>query len=134
MCILTKPSGPALGPLIDYSASQGFVAVNTAGCVSRLTGDVSATGCASKISALKECEEAACVNCLVTDDASLVALNQCTTDADGLACQAYAGPASCSDPMKDAGATAACFIGDTDFDAAYDAVVPMFCLKGYDGG
>src|SRR5262249_43300772 len=58
-CILTQPTAVALGPLIDHT-SQGFVSLNTAGCLEIAQGN---NTCAKAISALSQCDDAACVNC-----------------------------------------------------------------------
>jgi len=135
-CILTAPTSAALGPLIDHSKDQGFVSLNTAGCIALAEGDVSATSCGSKVLALSQCDDAACINCKVTDDpATLTALEQCDSDAEGKACTTYVDPAKCSDALAEAGTPAekACFTG-SDFDTGYNAIVPIFCLKGPDAG
>jgi hypothetical protein len=72
----------------------------------------------------------------VTDDpATLPALEQCDSDAEGKACVSYVDPAKCADTLAEAGTPAekACFNG-TDFDTGYNAIVPIFCLKGPDAG
>jgi hypothetical protein len=132
-CILTSPTAAALGPLVDHSKDQGFVSLNTAGCIALATGDTTANGCGAKVLALSQCDDAACVNCKVTDDASLALLNQCTQDAEGAACASYAGPAGCADQLAEAGTASQCF-GGTDFDSGYNSIVPIFCLKSADAG
>jgi hypothetical protein len=128
-CILTQPTAAALGPLIDHT-SQGFVSLNTAGCLQIAQGNDT---CAKAISALSQCDDAACVNCKVTDDASLQALNDCTNVADQAACAQYTGPAGCADQAAEAGTAGQCFAGN-DFTSGYNSIVPIFCLKADDGG
>jgi hypothetical protein len=121
-CILTPATAAAWGPLIDHSA-QGFVSLNTPGCLALKQGNDT---CAKALSADEQCTDAACVNCRVTDEASLLDFDACVSAAKGQACAAYAKAASCADapiaaglcPSEDAG----------DFAAGYEKLVPIFCL------
>jgi hypothetical protein len=122
-CILTPPTAPALGPLVDHPA-QGFVSPNVAGCIVLL--EPCNEQCSKDLDALLQCDNAACVSCKVTDDASLQALNACTATADSCVCGPYAQPASCADLLKGPDHPASvCLAGD--FTAFYDALVPIFC-------
>jgi hypothetical protein len=128
-CILTQPTAAALGPLIDHT-SQGFVSLNTAGCLEIAQGN---NTCAKAISALSQCDDAACVNCKVTDDASLQELNACTGVSEQGACAQYVQPAQCADQAAEAGNAGVCLSGN-DFTSGYNAIVPIFCLTTGDGG
>jgi hypothetical protein len=137
-CILTPPSAAAYGPLIDYSEANGFVSLDTAGCVALAQGDVSDSSCGAKILALAECDVAACASCHVVDDATMTTLGQCEANGESGACQAYVEPARCGAALAEAGSAPAkaCFAGSdfSDFDAGYDALVPLFCLDETDAG
>jgi hypothetical protein len=123
-CIVSPPSGPTLGPLIDHAA-QGFVSVNTTGCVALL--EPCNEQCAKDITALSQCDDAACVSCKVTDPASLQALNACTQAADNCACRDYALKGACGELLVGPDHPAAkCFSGAT-FDDGYNVLVPLFC-------
>jgi hypothetical protein len=123
-CILTAPTAATLGPLVDHSA-QGYVSLNVAGCVALRQGNDT---CAKVLSALEQCDDAACVNCKVVDDASLLALNQCIAIAKSQTCATYAGPATCADPLFKSGQ---CPSDDPagDFTSGYNQLAPMFCLS-----
>jgi hypothetical protein len=128
-CILTPATATAPGPLVDHSASQGYVSLNTAGCVALATGDTSATGCGAKLAASEQCDDVACINCQVTGDpATLAALEQCDSDAEAGACASYAAAAKCGDAIAEAGTAGNQCITGNDFDTGYNAIVPMFCL------
>src|SRR5262249_16889175 len=59
-CILTQPTAAAYGPLVDHT-SEGFVSLNTAGCIALM--EPCNEQCAKDITALSQCDDAACVNC-----------------------------------------------------------------------
>jgi hypothetical protein len=123
-CILTQPTAATLGPLVDHT-SEGFVSLNTAGCVALL--EPCNEKCARDIVALSQCDDAACVNCKVTDDASLAALNACTATAESCVCKPYVQPASCADLLKGSDHPASVCFNGTDFTGGYNALVPLFC-------
>jgi hypothetical protein len=121
-CILTPATAATLGPLIDHTA-QGYVTVNTAGCIALEQGNDT---CAKATDALSQCDDAACVNCKITDDASLAAFNECTSLAETQVCASYVAPAACANALVDAGVCPSANSGD--FTSQYNAVVPIFCL------
>jgi hypothetical protein len=76
---------------------------------------------------LSDCENAACqANCPVTDPSSLIARQDCASEADQSGCVQRSGiMASCPTTGMDAGLAEAC--ANSGFKAFYDAVVPLFC-------
>ena len=121
-CILTQPTAAALGPLVDHT-SQGFVSLNTAGCLALAQGNDT---CAKAISALSQCDDAACVNCKVTDDQSLADLDACTAAAEQEVCSSYVQAAGCADLLKGPEHPASACLG-TDFTSGYNTLAPLFC-------
>jgi hypothetical protein len=134
-CLITAQTASSYGALIDKS---GVVEVNIAGCLAIAEGKIDGSGCAGKLQAGSQCDDAACkVNCPVTDDASFKLYQQCTqtADQDANLCGSYATAAQCADVIVEGGtAGASCLQGQT-FDDLYAAVAPVFCLSnGSDGG
>ncbi len=127
-CIATPDTAPHYGALIDHN---GYLVPNVAGCVAAATGDTAGTGCGGKILALDQCQAAACkANCPISDNASLAALNMCTTAASdvGGGCAAFATAAECGRGLADAGGTAASCLSGLSFEESYNRIVPIFCL------
>jgi hypothetical protein len=132
-CIESAETATAYGPLV---LANGFVEANVAGCIE--LESPSNFACAQAQQALSDCELAACAaNCVVVDQASLLAYENCATEADQAGCLAYDTAAMCLSQEVEAGAS-----GDpesiclaTTFQAFYAAIVPLFCGAGVaDGG
>jgi hypothetical protein len=123
-CLLSPPTAATLGPLVDHTA-QGFVSLNTTGCIALL--EPCNEQCAKDVVALAQCTDAACVNCKVTSGASLDELNACTAAADACACRSYAVKAACADLLTGADHPAAACVAGNDFDSGYAFLAPLFC-------
>ena len=132
-CAITDKSASAYGPLVK---DGNVVSMNLAGCVARVEGNITATGCGAKMQAAEQCVQAACVrNCPVAkDDAGALArLKTCETSAaDARGCATLAAAAtSCSTAIFGDGGVAAECAGDVI------SMVTLFCgyIDGYaDGG
>ncbi len=127
-CIDTPSTAANLGPLISHA--EGYVSINTAGCVALAQNDLTAGGCGAKILAEAQCDAAACTSCKVNDDPqSLTDLGGCEAEANTKACQQYFDGASCGRALEEAGTVGKeCFAGQS-FEDAYNAIVPIFCLS-----
>jgi hypothetical protein len=128
-CILSRPSDPTYGPIIEHS---GWQELNVAGCL-EIT-DPTALMCAKAYQANQECEDQACKdNCMVTaaDPNSLGAYQTCTGIAASVGCENFSGPAACT-TMHATGAAAVCTMGNT-FQAEFTAFALLFCGP-HDGG
>jgi hypothetical protein len=132
-CIESAETAPAYGPLV---LANGFVEANVAGCIE--LESPSNFACAQAQQALSDCELAACAaNCVVVDQASLLAYENCATQADQTGCSAYDTAAMCLSQEVEAGASgnpeSICLA--TTFEEFYFAIVPLFCGEGStDGG
>jgi hypothetical protein len=81
-CLISKDTDASWGPIVEYT-KLGFYDRNAGGCFGLLQGDVSATGCGSKINAVFDCNLASCsAVCPVKTDADFAALNECFGAAD----------------------------------------------------
>ncbi len=132
-CILPT-TGTAKGALL---ATGGFVSPNIAGCIAISQGTVAdGAGCASATLYLTQCRQKACDACAKDPNTTTDMINACDGAADTGACTDEVTAAGCLDALADGGtAASACLDGaGGGFDAAYSAVVPVFCLDTSDGG
>ncbi len=127
-CGYTKTSDPSLGPIISNDTS---VQVNYAGCVARLSNDVTATGCGAKMQASQLCLDRACVSACPVPDNDTAAFNaylKCNDDASKTVCKAYFDPAACATPLTtDGGVASPCLPNTQDFGVRAVAYVSLFC-------
>ncbi len=132
-CIESAETATAYGPLV---LANGFVEANVAGCIE--LESPSNFACAQAQQVLSDCELAACAaNCVVVDQASLLAYENCATEADQTGCLAYDTGAMCLGQEVEAGAGEGpeSICSATTFEEFYDAIVPLFCGEGVaDGG
>lgn len=126
-CIFTQQGVGTPGPILVSSTSGR---VNIAGCVARMTSDVSSTGCGAKFDAANQCSAYACEpNCTDTSSAGLSELQQCEQDALNGGCSTYNTAASCVDTVTQSGGAAeACANGNTFLDLATN-VAKLFCAN-----
>lgn len=84
-----------------FVSSHGFLDLNVAGCIARLSGDVSSAGCGAKYGALMECREAMCdPYCSAPSDRyeCLSNASACTTVVDLGSCSTLPQAAEPCDP------------------------------------
>jgi hypothetical protein len=125
-CIFSTSTASSYGAIV-VSGTLGTL--NVAGCIARLSGDVSSSGCGAKLQSLSQCEDYVCSGC---DDpgSSQQALDdylQCQSDADNSACSSYVSAASCADALIQPDAAAEkCMEGNTFLDRARN-LAKLFC-------
>ncbi len=128
-CIFTDPAtATAPGPIeLDQA---GLARLNAAGCISRLTNDLTATSCGAKLSAATQCADYACeANCPGLDATSLAARDQCDSDALAGGCSTYDSASACADTVAGPGGqAAACADGNTFMDRA-TKLATLFCAN-----
>jgi hypothetical protein len=114
-CAIVDASSPTYGALVQtdpYSPAE----LNIPGCVSALTGDVSANSCGARLMAESNCELSACSQCADAD------LDACLDAAARTTCAAQYQAASCAD-----GPLATCIHGNSLVDQA-TYLVSLFCM------
>jgi hypothetical protein len=140
LCVKSNVVGVPRAAIVAYSALGRDVG-NAGGCVARLTGDVSATGCGAKVDAAWMCTHlAACDGCLpATTPAARAALEACasaaaktvcaTHTAAAETCLAAAADGGVVDAGGDGGATlASCSQGPSELEFDYfERLGQLFC-------
>lgn len=123
-CLMSAVDDTSYGPLIRFGPNA--ITVNVEGCVALVTSDAQATGCGAKAQALGQCRRAACApNCPLTDQASLVAFNECEVASNKSVCKSYLSASACLAPLLE-GRAAACASGPTPL-AVATGVAKFFC-------
>lgn len=113
-CSVTGPNDPKSGPLII--GQDGSASVNIEGCVSALSGDVSANSCGARLLSASICESEACADCQ-TDQA----FEACLGQADKTVCAQPVAAAKCADQYM-----ASCVQGNSVAEIAFN-LIKLFC-------
>lgn len=122
---------PPRGAILQLE--NGVLDTNYSGCMALIDGDLSETGCAAKVQAAANCENAACAeNCpldnssTAAENASVNAFNACTSKADDVVCDSEIRLASycASDAKYDA-----CNFGN-GFEAYAIGIANLMCASG----
>ncbi|MEO6573941.1 MAG: hypothetical protein ABIP89_08890 [Polyangiaceae bacterium] len=125
-CAVTQSTAPITGALVEDAI---VISINTAGCVARSTGDVSATGCGAKRQAADQCESFVCApSCPATDQQGFDDYIQCLSDADTSTCMTYATAATCVDADLQAdGSATQCALTGASFNENAAQYITLFC-------
>jgi hypothetical protein len=121
-CLYTDSTATAYGALVGYSQAAFL---NIPGCVALV--EPCNQPCASTLSDLHACEDAACGSTLCADSTSY---NTCANQADSCtSCSGYANSTSCFSLITGAQhpAEAACNLNATTFQPAYISVATLMC-------
>jgi hypothetical protein len=121
------------GPLVFLPTET---LVNTSGCLALAEGKDDGTGCGGSLSALQECNRAACLpTCPTGTTSENAAETACEANAQTGVCTTYATPAECAGAIQegDAGTPAerSCFgLPSGTAAATLQAVATAFCGGG----
>lgn len=119
-CVISDSTDSSWGAIVVFADTT---VVNQPGCLDLV--DSAEASCAQSAQAQSECEQALCdSSCPVTDNASLVAWQQCATEADQGPCAGYESTCLQQQLGADAGG-AAC--AGADFPTAFTNVATVFC-------
>ncbi len=126
-CIYTASSSKELGPVI-ITGSLG--SLNIAGCIARVSSDVTDQGCGAKVQAFDQCVDEACnanMPCPESEGDALEARKACEQTAGTTVCASFAAAAHCADVLiADGGAAHVC--AETgDFVADAKRLAHFFC-------
>lgn len=116
-CAVSARTAPSAGPLITNGGGQP-ASINVPGCVARMTGDLTATGCGAKLLALWDCRAAACNQCGTSTSSGFAT---CAAQADTTVCATQAAAAACATPHL-----ATCASGTTPVQQGYN-LIGLFC-------
>ncbi len=128
-CVFTQETAAVWGPLV--TTAGGVANLNVGGCLTLL--EPCNAACAATLEMDLQCEDRACgANCPITSDpASSTAYSGCSSTIDSCdpgGCATYFYGTSCaSDVVGAAHPGAVCFTSQANFEAAYLAIVPVFC-------
>jgi len=102
--------------IVHDQSSARPLALNIAGCVGAVSGDLSAGGCGAKLAAKEACTASSCAGC--TDP---IEFQSCAAQAEASVCAAANAGAQCAAPYM-----AQCVQGTTELEVAFN-LVTLFC-------
>ncbi len=125
-CAITQSTASISGALVVDAI---LISVNTAGCVSRASNDLTATSCGAKRQAADQCEAFSCgPTCPALNQQGFDDYLQCLSDADTSTCMTYSDAAACITPALEAdGGAPQCALTGADFSANALIYVDLFC-------